>query len=104
MSKKTKVLIRLPGCAGWSAPFLFAIHQRQVFSCGGPFRHRPIFWLSDTDTKKKKKKKKVTSETFAEIRGINVRIKDRSLLPKHIKLLSFMYNYLMDRLNSNFNP
>ena len=32
----TKVLIRLHGCAGWSAPLLFAIPQRQVFSLPGP--------------------------------------------------------------------
>ena len=28
----TKALIRLCGCAGWSAPLLFANHRRQVFS------------------------------------------------------------------------
>ena len=28
----TKELIRLRGCAGWSAPLLFANHRRQVFS------------------------------------------------------------------------
>ena len=28
--QKTKVLIRLQGCAGWSAPFLFANAPRQV--------------------------------------------------------------------------
>ena len=32
----TKALIRLRGCAGWSAPLLFANHQRQVFSRRGP--------------------------------------------------------------------
>ena len=33
LSKKriTKVLIRLRGCAGWSAPVLFANPERQVF-------------------------------------------------------------------------
>ena len=39
LSKKqiTKALIRLRGCAGWSAPVLFANPQRQVFSCRGPY-------------------------------------------------------------------
>ena len=32
----TKALIRLCGCAGWSAPVLFANHRRQVFSRRGP--------------------------------------------------------------------
>ena len=32
----TKVLIRLRGCAGWSAPVLFANPRRQVFSRQGP--------------------------------------------------------------------
>ena len=32
----TKALIRLHECAGWSAPVLFANHQRQVFSRRGP--------------------------------------------------------------------
>ena len=32
----TKALIRLRGCAGWSAPVLFANHRRQVFSRRGP--------------------------------------------------------------------
>ena len=32
----TKALIRLRGCAGWSAPVLFASTQRQVFSRQGP--------------------------------------------------------------------
>ena len=32
----TKALIRLRGCAGWSAPLLFANRQRQVFSRLGP--------------------------------------------------------------------
>ena len=38
LSKKliTKTLIRLRGCAGWSAPVLFANTQRQVFSRRGP--------------------------------------------------------------------
>ena len=31
-----KVLIRLRGCAGWSAPLLFANHRKQVFSRRGP--------------------------------------------------------------------
>ena len=33
----TKALIRLRGCAGWSAPVLFANPRRQVFSRCGPF-------------------------------------------------------------------
>ena len=38
LSKKrtTKALIRLRGCAGWSAPVLFATPRRQVFSRRGP--------------------------------------------------------------------
>ena len=32
----TKALNRLRGCAGWSAPVLFANPQRQVFSRRGP--------------------------------------------------------------------
>ena len=32
----TKALIRLRGCAGWSAPLLFANLGRQVFSRRGP--------------------------------------------------------------------
>ena len=39
LSKKriTYALIRLRGCAGWSAPVLFANPQRQVFSRPGPY-------------------------------------------------------------------
>ena len=39
LSKKqiTKALISLQGCAGWSAPFLFANPRRQVFSYRGPY-------------------------------------------------------------------
>ena len=39
LSKKriTKALIRLRGCAGWSAPLLIANRQRQVFSRRGPY-------------------------------------------------------------------
>ena len=33
----TKALIRLCGCAGWSAPLLFANSQIQVFSRRGPY-------------------------------------------------------------------
>ena len=38
LSKKriTKALIRLRGCAGWSAPVLFAKPRRQVFTRCGP--------------------------------------------------------------------
>ena len=32
----SKALISLCGCAGWSAPLLFAKHRRQVFSRRGP--------------------------------------------------------------------
>ena len=35
-TRKTKALIRLPRCAGWSAPVLFANPRRQVFSHRGP--------------------------------------------------------------------
>ena len=31
-----KVLIRLRGCTGWTAPLLFENLRRQVFSCRGP--------------------------------------------------------------------
>ena len=34
--RTTKALISLRGCAGWSAPVLFAKHRRQVFSLRGP--------------------------------------------------------------------
>ena len=34
----TKALIRLCGCAGWSAPLLFANPGRQVFSRQGPYK------------------------------------------------------------------
>ena len=39
LSKKriTKALISLRGCAGWSAPLLFANPQRQVFSRPDPY-------------------------------------------------------------------
>ena len=33
----TQALIRLCGCAGWSAPLLFANHRRQVFPRRGPY-------------------------------------------------------------------
>ena len=33
---KAKALIRLCGCAGWSAPLLVATRRRQVFSRRGP--------------------------------------------------------------------
>ena len=35
-TRTTKALIRLRGCAGWSAPVLFANPRRQVFSRRGP--------------------------------------------------------------------
>ena len=34
---------RLRGCAGWSAPLLFANHQGQVFSRRGPVKERMNF-------------------------------------------------------------
>ena len=39
ISKKriTKALIRLRGCAGWSAPVFFATPRRQFFSRRGPY-------------------------------------------------------------------
>ena len=39
----TKALIRLRGCAGWSAPVLFTNLRRQVFSCQGPFVNTCIY-------------------------------------------------------------
>ena len=36
-SKKKKALIRLRGCAGWSAPVLFTNPRRQGFSRRGPY-------------------------------------------------------------------
>ena len=33
---KTKALMSLHGCAGWSVPLLFTNHRRQVFSRRGP--------------------------------------------------------------------
>ena len=42
-NRKTKALIRLRGCAGWSEPFLFAPPpppRRQVLSRQGPFIER----------------------------------------------------------------
>ena len=35
--RTTKVLIRLRGCAGWSAPLLFAYDTRHVFSWPGSY-------------------------------------------------------------------
>ena len=37
--RTTKALIRLRGCAGWSAPLLFANLRRQVFSLRDPDCH-----------------------------------------------------------------
>ena len=44
LSKKriTKALIRLRGCADWSAPVMFANPQRQVFSRQGPYNLNPF--------------------------------------------------------------
>ena len=36
--RKTKALISLRGCAGWSAPLLFAHPRRQVFLRRGPYK------------------------------------------------------------------
>ena len=36
-TRKTKALIRLRGCAGWSAPVLFANPRRQVFLRRAPY-------------------------------------------------------------------
>ena len=55
ISKKliTKALIRLRGCAGWSAPVLLANPRRQVFSRCGPYKwlNSTKFWLSKTKVK-----------------------------------------------------
>ena len=40
----TKALIRLCGCAGWSAPVLFANPRRQVFSHRGPYKGAILRW------------------------------------------------------------
>ena len=52
--QKTKALISLRGCAGWSAPFLFSNPQRQVFSRRGPYStvqslltHLVITWIGN---------------------------------------------------------
>ena len=39
----TKSLIRLRGCAGWSAPLLFANLRRQVFLRRGPYNLLELF-------------------------------------------------------------
>ena len=44
----TKVLFRLHGCPGWSAPLLFANSRREVFSCRGPFGHSMGISLFET--------------------------------------------------------
>ena len=36
-TRTTKALIRLRGCAGWSAPVLFANPRRKIFSRRGPY-------------------------------------------------------------------
>ena len=42
----TKALIRLRGCAGWSAPLLFAYGIRHIFAWPGPFVFIQIYmWL-----------------------------------------------------------
>ena len=35
--RTTKALIRLRGCAGWSAPLLFAYNIRHILSCRGSY-------------------------------------------------------------------
>ena len=49
----TKALISMRGCAGWSAPLLFANPRRQVFSRRGPY-----VTLMDVFSAKLKKLKK----------------------------------------------
>ena len=41
----TKALIRLRGCAGWSAPLLFAYDIRHVFSWPSSFNFRGYLFL-----------------------------------------------------------
>ena len=43
----TKALIRLRGCAGWSAPLLFANPRRQVFARQGPNENDQIITLQE---------------------------------------------------------
>ena len=46
--RTTKVLISLRGCAGWSAPLLFAYGIRHVFAWPGPIREvllRNVAWV-----------------------------------------------------------
>ena len=44
--RTTKALIRLRGCAGWSAPLLFAFNIRHVLSWPGPILLSLPFWNS----------------------------------------------------------
>ena len=41
--RTTKALIRLRGCAGWSAPLLFAYDIRHIFAWPGPFIKKKKF-------------------------------------------------------------
>ena len=47
----SKALISLCGCAGWSAPLLFAKHRRQVFSRRGP--NYVFYFLLNASTPKR---------------------------------------------------
>ena len=52
--RTTKAMIRLRGCAGWSAPLLFAYDIRHIFSWSGsiPFPSTPfsiLYWRSNGD-------------------------------------------------------
>ena len=50
-NRVTKALIRLRGCAGWSASLLFAKLRRQVFSCRGPYVNGGhIIWVCSTSS------------------------------------------------------
>ena len=44
--RTTKVLIRLRGCAGWSAPLLFVYGIRHIFAWPGPHEQRiDVSWI-----------------------------------------------------------
>ena len=45
--RTTKMLVRLRGCAGWSAPFLFAYDIRHLFSWPGSHVFSYFWYLSD---------------------------------------------------------
>ena len=53
--RTTKALIRLRGCAGWSAPLLFAYDIRHVFSWPGSYTYNNYFiCLEDRSSKLRK--------------------------------------------------